>query len=249
MPYILILSANSDMARACALQYAANGYHLYLASRHVEQTEKIANDIKIRHSNAQVESIYFDALNTESQSELIANLFSKNEDMQPEGLITFTGYLGDQHLAQNNISERELIIDSNFKGLTTICELFAEKLEQKKKGFIVGVSSVAGDRGRQSNYIYGASKAAFSTYLSGLRNRLQKSNVHVLTVKPGFVATKMTADMDLPAALTAQPEQVGKAIFKAQQKNKNTIYVKPLFFFIMLIIKNIPEFIFKKTEL
>jgi short-subunit dehydrogenase len=249
MPYILILSANSDMARACALEYAANGYHLYLASRDIEQTQKIANDIQIRHSSIEIQSFHCDVLNSDSQYQLISELFSKDQKKQPIGLITFTGYLGDQNIAQNDLAERELIIDSNFKGLTSICELFAQKLEENKNGFIVGVSSVAGDRGRQSNYIYGASKAAFSTYLSGLRNRLYKSNVHVLTVKPGFVATKMTEDMDLPSLLTAQPEQIAKAIFKAQQKNKNIIYVKSLWFLIMLIIRSIPESIFKKTDL
>ena len=122
-------------------------------------------------------------------------------------------------------------------------------MEKNKNGFIVGVSSVAGDRGRKANYIYGSSKAAFSAYLSGLRNRLFESKIQVLTVKPGFVATKMTDGLDLPEKLTAQPEEVAKDIFVAQQKGKDILYTKGIWRLIMLIIKHIPEFIFKKLSI
>jgi len=248
MAYVIILSANSDMARACAETYASNGYNLYLVSRDIEKTQLIANDLQIRHA-VDVQTLELNLLNTSSHSTFIETIFSKPDAEQPEGLVIFTGYLGEQSTAQNDFLEASKIIDTNFKSLVSICELFAAKVENRKKGFIVGVSSVAGDRGRQSNYIYGASKAAFSTYLSGLRNRLSKSSVHVLTVKPGFVDTQMTRGMNLPPPLTAQPEQVAKAIFKAQQKGKNIIYTKPIWFLIMLIIRNIPESIFKKTNL
>jgi len=248
MPYIIILSANSDMAVACATEYASHGYNLYLISRNIEKTNLIANDLKIRYS-VDVQSLELDLLDISKHPSFIANLYNKIESEQAMGLITFTGYLGDQQKAQNDFSEAEKIIDTNFKALVSICELVAAQLEKKQHGFIIGVSSVAGDRGRQSNYIYGAAKSAYSTYLSGLRNRLTSSHIHVLTVKPGFVYTQMTKDLDLPALLTAQPNQVGKAIFKAQKKNKNIIYTKSLWFLIMLIIRNIPESIFKKTNL
>ena len=113
----------------------------------------------------------------------------------------------------------------------------------------MGISSVAGDRGRKTNYIYGSSKAAFSAYLGGLRNRLDSSGVSVLTVKPGFVATKMTQDLDLPEKLTAQPNDVAEDIFNAQQKKRNILYTKAIWQLIMLIIKHIPEFIFKKLSI
>ena len=248
MAYVIILSANSDMACACAATYAANGYNLYLVSRDIEKTNIIAKNLQIRHS-VDVQVLELDLLNTTGHLSFIETIFSKAEAEQPEGLVIFTGYLGEQQAAQKDFLEANKIIDTNFKSLVSFCELFAAKVEKRQKGFIVGVSSVAGDRGRQSNYIYGASKAAFSTYLSGLRHRLSKSTVHVLTVKPGFVATKMTQDMDLPPPLTAQPEQVAKAIFNAQQKRKNIIYTKSIWFLIMLIIRNIPESIFKKTNL
>ena len=122
-------------------------------------------------------------------------------------------------------------------------------LEKEKRGFIVGVSSVAGDRGRKANYIYGSAKAGFSAYLSGLRNRLYESGVHVLTVKPGFVNTKMTEGLDLPPKLTAQPEDVAKDIYRAQQKGKDVLYTKGIWRLVMLIIKYIPEFMFKKMSI
>jgi len=122
-------------------------------------------------------------------------------------------------------------------------------MESKRNGFIVGVSSVAGERGRKANYIYGSAKAGFSTYLSGLRNRLYESGVEVLTVKPGFVATKMTQDLDLPEKLTAEASEVAEDIFNAQQKGKNILYTKWIWKYIMLIIKHIPEFMFKKMSI
>ncbi|HEY2727571.1 MAG TPA: SDR family NAD(P)-dependent oxidoreductase, partial [Parafilimonas sp.] len=119
----------------------------------------------------------------------------------------------------------------------------------KKNGTIVGISSVAGERGRQSNYIYGSAKAGFTAYLSGLRNRLYHDNVHVLTVLPGFVNTKMTAELNLSPLLTASPEQVADAVETAIRKKKNVIYVKWFWKWIMKIIKNIPEGMFKKKKL
>ena len=110
---------------------------------------------------------------------------------------------------------------------------------------MVGISSVAGDRGRKSNYIYGSAKSALTAYLSGLRNRLYDAQVQVLTVKPGFVATKMTAGMDLPEKLTAQPEEVAEDIYKAQQNGKSVIYTKWIWRYVMMIIKMIPEWQFK----
>jgi len=103
-----------------------------------------------------------------------------------------------------------------------------------------------GDRGRQSNYLYGSAKAGLTAYLAGLRNRLAKSGVHVMTVKPGFVRTKMTEHLELPAALTAEPEQVANAVFKGLEKKKNTIYILWMWRWVMLIIRHIPEFVFKK---
>ena len=114
---------------------------------------------------------------------------------------------------------------------------------------IIGVGSVAGDRGRASNYyVYGSAKVGFGAFLSGLRNRLAKAGVHVLTVKPGFVRTKMTEGLKLPAALTAQPQEVAEAVFRAAAHGRDGIYVKARWRLIMAIIGLIPEKIFKRLK-
>ena len=118
-----------------------------------------------------------------------------------------------------------------------------------KKGFIIGVSSVAGERGRQKNYIYGSAKSAFSTYLSGLRQRLNNKYIHVMTVHPGFVKTKMTKNLETIKFLTAEPYEVADDIYNGQQNGKEIVYSKWYWKYIMLIVRNIPEFIFKKTNL
>ena len=141
------------------------------------------------------------------------------------------------------------IIRSNFEGPASIFSIFANLFEQRGSGTLVGISSVAGERGRAKNYIYGSSKAGFTVFLSGLRNRLAMRGVHVVTVLPGFVATKMTNNIRLPKKITAQPAQVGRAIFNAVKKKTNIVYVSPIWRILMMIIRNIPEQIFKKMKL
>jgi short-subunit dehydrogenase len=118
-----------------------------------------------------------------------------------------------------------------------------------KKGTIVGISSVAGERGRQSNFMYGSAKAGFTAYLSGLRNRMFRENVHVVTVLPGFVYTRMTENLKLPKPLTAEPSEIGEAVYSASINKKDIIYVRWFWRWIMMIIKMVPEFIFKKLKL
>jgi short-subunit dehydrogenase len=154
--------------------------------------------------------------------------------------------MSDQLHARTDFNEVQKTIEINYTGAVSILNVVAEDFEQRGSGSIVGISSVAGDRGRQSNYIYGSAKAGFTVYLSGLRNRLAKSGVHVMTVKPGFCRTKMTENMELPAALTASPEQVANAVFQGLEKKRNTVYTLWMWRWIMLVIRHIPEFIFKK---
>jgi short-subunit dehydrogenase len=125
----------------------------------------------------------------------------------------------------------------------------AARMELRGSGAIIGVSSVAGDRGRASNYVYGSAKAGFTAFLSGLRNRLTKKGIRVMTVKPGFVRTKMTEGMKLPNPLTATPSEVGQAVVKAWQKKRDVIYVRPVWWVIMTIIRAIPEVVFKRLNL
>ena len=243
MPKLFVLAATSDIGRALCHQFAKNGFDLVLSSRDLSQVQKDANDYQLRYQ-----------VNTEVLILDVTDYWSHQKILKPyvdscDGMISVAGYLGSQELAQSDWEECQQIIDVNFTGCVSVINLFAQAFEQKKEGFIIGISSVAGERGRQSNFFYGSAKAAFSTYLSGLRNRLAHSNVHVLTVKPGFVRTKMTEDKPLPAPLTAQPEQVAKDVFKAYMKKKNTVYTLWMWRYIMLIIKKIPESIFKKLKM
>ena len=186
----------------------------------------------------------FDAAQFATHQEFYTSL-----GLHPDIVVCAFGYLGDQTIAQTDWDECNQILTSNYSGAVSVLNLIANEMESRKSGVIVGISSVAGDRGRQSNYFYGSAKAGFTAYLSGLRNRLFKSNVHVVTVKPGFVATKMTEGLKLPPPLTAKPEQVALKIFKAVEKRKNVIYVLSLWRWIMLVITVIPESIFKKLKL
>lgn len=242
-PWLLVLGANSDMAIATAKRYAQAGYNLYLASRNLEECAKNAADIRLRYQ-VEVQALQFDARDFTTHAEFYAGLVVK-----PQGVVLAFGFMADQQQAQADFNLAKAMIDTNYSGAVSILEIIAADFEQRQSGFIVGISSVAGDRGRMSNYIYGSTKAALSAYLAGLRHRLIKSNVSVLTVKPGFVATKMTEDLDLPAKLTAQPEQVGDAIFKAVEKRKSTIYIKSIWRLIMLIIVHLPNFVFHKTKM
>jgi len=243
MSYVLIIGAKSDIAKATAREYAKNGYDLYLAARSSNELEAFAQDI-ITRTQKTVDLVELDILDYESHQAFYDHLEEK-----PLGVISAVGYLGNQEKAQSDFNEAKKIINTNYTGVVSLFNIIADDFEKRRSGFMVGISSVAGDRGRKSNYIYGSAKAALTAYLSGLRNRLYDAQVHVLTVKPGFVATKMTEDMDLPEKLTAQPEEVAEDIYKAQQKGKSVLYTKWMWRWVMLIIRNIPEFQFKKMSI
>ncbi len=240
MKNVLILGATSDMAQAIAKKYAAEGWGLLLAARNMERLEPVAGDLRVR-SNTEILALEFDASDFSNHPTFYASLKTK-----PDVVICVFGYMGDQTLARTDFDEVRRTIDVNYTGAVSILNVVAEDFEKRGSGSIVGVSSVAGDRGRQSNYIYGSAKAGFTAYLAGLRNRLAKSGVHVMTVKPGFCRTKMTESLELPAALTAEPEQVANAVFHGVEKKRNTIYILWMWRWIMLIIRHIPEVIFKK---
>lgn len=243
MPSVLILGAASDMAVALADKYAANGYHLMLAARNSGRLTSLQSDIKIKYQK-EVTLHDFDAEDFDSHASFFNNLPEK-----PAITICVFGYLGDQEKGMHHWPEAAAIINANYTGAVSILNIVAAYYAGQQSGVIAGISSVAGERGRQSNYLYGSAKAGFTAYLSGLRNRMFQHKVHVLTVLPGFVYTSMTENLKLPPLLTAKPEEVANAIFKGINKKKNTLYVKWFWRWIMLIIKMIPEFLFKKLKL
>jgi short-subunit dehydrogenase len=243
MDHVLIIGAKSDIARAVAREFGAHGCSLMLAARNAGELEDFSRDLQIRH-NIEVSLHELDVLDYDSHRLLYNGL-----EVKPTVVVSAVGYLGDQALAERDFSEARRIIDTNYTGVVSLFNIIAADFATRKGGTLIGISSVAGDRGRKSNYVYGSAKAALTTYLSGLRNRLFESGVHVLTVKPGFVATRMTEGMDLPERLTAQPDEVARDIYKAWQKKKNVVYSKWMWQWIMLIIRCIPEFQFKKMSI
>ena len=240
---VLILGATSDMAVAIARQLALEGYSITLAARGTERLTALEGDLRVRYKIT-VSSACFDALDFGSHAAFYQSLPEK-----PDIVICVFGFLGDQMEAQANWSQCQDIIHTNYTGAVTILNVVASDSERRRKGIIEGISSVAGERGRQSNYIYGSAKAGFSTYLSGLRNRLYHHGVHVVTVKPGFVKTKMIENLSTPGILTASPKAVAAKVLKAIRGKKNTVYVLPVWRLIMLVIKCIPESLFKRLKL
>ncbi|MEO1416610.1 MAG: SDR family oxidoreductase [Bacteroidota bacterium] len=240
---VLILGATSDIAQAIAHLHAAKGDHLILAGRKEELLKPIQSDLCIRYK-ATVDIQSFDARLIDQHQSFYHTLSPK-----PDLVYCVFGNLFDQKEAEQNWGVAVQMLEVNFLGATSILHHVAKDFEQRKRGTIVGISSVAGDRGRGSNYYYGSAKAGFTAYLSGLRNRLSQSDVHVLTVKPGYVRTAMTQGMELPAPLTAEPQAVAKAIFRAVEKKKNVLYVKGIWRWIMWVIRMIPESIFKRLSL
>lgn len=243
MPTVLILGAASDMAVAIARKMAEKGYSIQLAARKVNRLEALCSDIKVRFGAA-CTLHEFDALDFPKHASFFESLPEK-----PEVTICVFGYMSDNEEARKNWEETERMIHSNYTGAVSILNIVSNYYGAQKKGTIVGISSVAGERGRQSNYIYGSAKAAFTAYLSGLRNRMYADGVHVVSILPGFVYTRMTEHLKLPALLTAKPEDVANVVYKAITAKKNTVYVKWFWRWIMLIIKCIPEFQFKKMKL
>lgn len=242
--YCLILGAKSDIARALAHTFAAEGFHLYLAGRNA--AADIAPDVKdlaIRY-DVKASAHEFDAVAYDSHEAFYAGL-----DPKPDVVISVVGYMPEQKDSEKDHALARSVMATNYIGCANILSIAANDMEARKAGSIIGISSVAGERGRATNYFYGSAKAGFTAFLSGLRNRLHPAGVHVLTVKPGFVYTKMTEGLDLPARLTAKPEQVAQAVFKAYRKRKNTLYTKWMWRPIMWIIRNIPEWQFKKMKL
>jgi len=243
MAWALILGATSDIARATARRFAAEGYDLYLASRDPLALEGDVGDLFVRYGVRAV-AVEFDVLDY-----VVHRTFYNSLTERPEVVFCAIGYMGSQETAQKDFAEAWRIIDTNYVGCVSILNLVADDFERRGSGAILCVSSAAGERGRKSNYIYGSAKAGLTQYLSGLRNRLTGTGVHVMTVIPGFVETRMTEAMELPSALMATPRQAAADIVRGWKKQKDVVYVRWFWRYIMLIIKHIPEVIFKKLNL
>ena len=228
-----------------AHEYASPKHDIFVACRKQERADEIASDLVLRH-DVRALGAAFDATNLDAHADFIAHV---EEEFGPidVALVAF-GDMGQQEESQQDISAARKIIDVNYTGAVSLCEAIAEHMLTRKSGSILGISSVAGDRGRQSNYIYGSAKGAFTLYLQGLRNRCFPNGVHVLTAKLGFVDTRMTEGLDTKIPI-ASPEQVGRALYNAQQGKKDVLYYPRFWAGIMGVIKAIPEGLFKRLKL
>ena len=242
-PPALILGARSDIGKAVAHKFAALGHPVQLAARNAASLEADKTDMELRYRVA-VSLHDFDALALDTHDSFVAAL-----PELPRIAVCAVGLMGQQAENERDVTTAARVIRSNFEGPASILAILANRFEERGSGTIVGISSVAGDRGRATNYVYGSAKAGFTAFLSGLRNRLAKRGVHVVTILPGFVATQMTEGMDLPAKLTAEPNEVADAIARAVERRKDVIYVRPIWRLIMLIIRTIPERIFKGMKI
>lgn len=242
-PPVLILGARSDIGKAVAHKFAALGHPIQLAARNASALEADKTDIELRYG-ASVSLHEFDALATDTHEAFVAGL-----PELPRIAVCAVGMMGQQAQNERDVAAAARVIRSNFEGPASILAILANHFDKHGSGTLVGISSVAGDRGRATNYVYGSAKAGFTAFLSGLRNRLAKRGVHVVTVLPGFVATQMTEGIDLPAKLTAEPSEVADAIARAVERKKDVIYVRPIWYLIMLIIRNIPERMFKGMKI
>jgi short-subunit dehydrogenase len=239
---VVILGARSDIGRAIARRYAAAGCSVVLAARQAHTLTEDKADLETRY-NVPVKLAEFDLHRTDPDG------FFRDLGESPGTLVMVAGLLGEQSRSEADDAEATRVMDANYTGPARFVLAGARLMQQRGEGCIIGISSVAGDRGRASNFIYGSAKAGFTAFLSGLRARLSRKNVHVITVKPGFVDTRMTAGMNLPPVLTAQPDDVAVAVLKAHEKRANVIYVGRIWRLIMSVIRLLPEPVFKKLSI
>jgi len=245
MKKILIIGATSAIAKETARLYATQGATLYLIARNEEKLSTLENDLKVRGA-ADVYSEKFEAELFQLHEILIDKAFKILE--QVDLVLLAHGSLPDQKACEKNFELTMNELNTNSVGTISLLTHIANKLEKQKSGCVAVITSVAGDRGRPSNYIYGAAKGMVSIFLQGLRARLFKSGSHVVDVKPGFVDTPMTADFD-KGMLWSKPKVIAKDIVTAVAKRKNIVYTPYFWKLIMFIIKLIPEFVFKRLNL
>lgn len=239
---VLILGAGSDIARALAHALAARGHPLQLAARDPGRLERDVADYAIRHGVGVTVHV-FDATEPAGFEAFLDGL-----PALPRIVISAVGAMGEQAADAADPARAARVIATNFTGPALILEAAARRLEAAGgPAMVIGISSVAGDRGRARNYVYGSAKAGFTAWLSGMRQKYARTPLLVMTVKPGFVATAMTAGMDLPGALTTTPEALATRVLSSMDRRR-PVHVDPLWRVVMGIITRLPERIFMRTR-
>ena len=245
MKKILIIGATSAIAEHCARVWAARGDALFLVARNQDRLNTIASDLNVR--GAGIVSAYPMDLNEITGQQAMLDAAEAAMGGLDTVLIAH-GTLSNQKACEQSVDETLAEIQTNALSTIALLTLIANRFEAKRNGTIAVISSVAGDRGRASNYVYGSAKAMVTAFTSGLRQRLHRSNVAIVTIKPGFVDTPMTAEFK-KGLLWAQPANVAAKIVKTIDRRKDEVYVPAFWWGIMAVIKNIPEFIFKMVKI
>ncbi len=246
MKNILIVGGSSAIAAACARQWATGGARLFIAGRQSVRLEAVAQDLRVRGASGVATHV----LDVNDHAQHAAMLTACCDAFGPIDVVLVAhGTLSDQALCERDVEAALREMNTNAISTIALLTLVANTLQAQGHGSIAVISSVAGDRGRASNYVYGAAKAAVTTFCEGLRARLFKSGVGVLTIKPGFVDTPMTAGLALPSPLVASPERVARDIVRAIARRKDTLYTPWFWSGIMLVIRSLPRFVFKRVSL
>ncbi len=245
MKNILIIGATSAIAEACARRWADQGANFFLVGRNPEKLGQVAADLSTR--GAGVHSYVLDLNNLEEHAAMLNACYEKL--VHVDIALIAHGTLPDQRACELDASLAVREFTNNGLNVIALLTRLANRMEAQGKACIAVISSVAGDRGRPSNYLYGSAKSAVTSFCSGLRARLFKSGVHVLTIKPGFVDTPMTQGLSLPQALVVTADKVAGDIVNAVEKRRDTLYTPWFWRYIMLIIIHLPNILFKRMGL
>lgn len=246
MSNVVILGAASGIAQAVARQFAARGDGVFVVARDAARLDAIADDLRVRGARV-VASLALDLTDHQRHPEIVAAAIDALGSV--DTVLIAHGVLPDQAAVQADPALAVQTLDVNFLSVVSLCTLWANELEGQESGTLAVISSVAGDRGRQSNYVYGAAKAGLNAFLEGLRNRLFHVGVRVLTIKPGFVKTPMTAHLSGDGLLWAEPDAVAHGIVRAIDRGRDQVYVPGYWRLIMTIIRALPEPLFKRLRL
>jgi decaprenylphospho-beta-D-erythro-pentofuranosid-2-ulose 2-reductase len=245
MRRILVIGAGSAIAESTARRFAERGDSLFLVGRKSTVLDSMCSDLRVRGAG----SVGMHVLDANDFGAHEAMLAAAEQSLGGLDVVLLAhGTLSDQKKCETSVELTVQELTTNGVSVVAILTRVAAKLEERKAGTIVVISSVAGDRGRQSNYVYGSAKALVTAFTSGLRQRLYKSGVAVVTIKPGFVDTPMTAAFP-KGPLWAKPQQIAAGIVRTVDRPGTVVYLPRFWWLIMFVIRSIPEFIFRRLKL